>query len=496
MFRIYGRFVLLFWLLPAGIPSAFAGEPFLCAGFPTHSAEGMPEERAAKTVVLHTEGTRSAVVLFAKFKGEAPEKIQAPAWADDIFDSDLPGSFTHFYDTMSFGRLHVAGEAMPRYYESVQKASAYLAESDTTWGAFGRFSLEILQQADADVDFSRFDNDGPDGISDSGDDDGVVDVVFLLTASTPANFLFRRATGVASLGLDEAFITDDVGIDGQPIRIASRHGAVQRGHTFAAAVGAMCHEYGHLLGLPDLYNTAFLHKRDAGPEEDSAGIGNWGLMGRGTLGWFGNDGPSSFCAWSRMKLGWARVREISREREELRLPEVGREGNVYKIPFEADEFFLLEHRLRTSTFYDRHLPGEGLLIWHVELKWGAGSRLVDLECADGRWLDVGYPLGEEPDARWGGDNLDFWAHDEAYAEAHGGNLGDATDPFGGVQYPAFTPETNPDSYGCDGRDSVRIEEIRFEGDLAIAQVQTDPAVVEMGTPWVLDASKDMILYQS
>ena len=39
---------------------------------------------------------------------------------------------------------------------------------------------EALKLADADTDFSQYDNDGPDGVPNSGDDDGIVDLVALV----------------------------------------------------------------------------------------------------------------------------------------------------------------------------------------------------------------------------------------------------------------------------------------------------------------------------
>jgi M6 family metalloprotease-like protein len=165
-----------------------------------------------------------------------------------------------------------------------------------------------------------------------------------------------RATGIARLGFDDDFITNDVGATRASIRISAQQGTIQEGRDFAAAVGVMCHEFGHVLGLPDLFNVEFLRKKNADPEEDSAGIGAWGLMGWGALGWNGNDGPNSFCAWSRMGLGWANVLEIGQPMESMALQEVGKEGDVYKIPLDDMEFFLLEYRRRRSTYYDRAIP--------------------------------------------------------------------------------------------------------------------------------------------
>lgn len=92
---------------------------------------------------------------------------------------------------------------------------------------YGRFALVILRSADADIDFRRFDNDGPDGVPDSGDDDGLVDVLFLSIASAPTGFLLQEATGIADLGFDGFFLTDDVAADGTPIRVDPRAGMIQ-----------------------------------------------------------------------------------------------------------------------------------------------------------------------------------------------------------------------------------------------------------------------------
>ena len=95
--------------------------------------------------------------------------------------------------------------------------------------------------------------------------------------SAPSGFLL--GTGFGELGFKEDFITDDVGATGARIRVRSDRGTIQQGRTYGETVGVMCHEYGHVLGLPDLFNVRFLRQPRLGPEEDSAGIGNWGLMG-------------------------------------------------------------------------------------------------------------------------------------------------------------------------------------------------------------------------
>ena len=467
------RSLILFCLL------ALAGLSLPAAAAQSQTLDGSP-----------VSGSRSAIAIFAGFSDEATTD-QAPAWSTGFFDVDQPGSFSHFYHTMSFGRLRIDGDVAARRYMVSQPASAYLAARSTEAGGYPRFAREVLAQADGDIDFSRYDNDGPDGIPNSGDDDGQVDAVFLMLASTPANFLRGPATGLRGLGLDGDYLTDDRGVDGTPIRIPSAHGTFQRARGLDEAVGTACHEYGHVLGLQDLFDVDFLGTAGAPPEEDSAGIGAWGLMGWGANGWQGGDGPTSLSAFHRLALGWATLTELGEAEQTVRLPDVGQRGDVVRVPVGAREWFLLEYRTRASSYYDRKAPGEGLLIWHVI---DQGNRhAVDLETADGRWHEAGFPLGRTPQPTTGGDNLDFWAHDAAYRERFGGNLGDAGDPFDGVRYTRFGPDTNPDSRSTYGRRSIVVDAIRRQGDVLTATVKLEPARLEIREVLVLDDNLDGVV---
>jgi immune inhibitor A len=81
-----------------------------------------------------------------------------------------------------------------------------------------------------------------------------------------------------------------------------------------SSFGVLCHEFGHLLGLPELYAPGGL------PQE---GIGVWGLMGQGT--WLRRgERPPHPCAWSKMKLGWVDVETIDDSRRGVELPAVER----------------------------------------------------------------------------------------------------------------------------------------------------------------------------
>jgi hypothetical protein len=149
-------------------------------------------------------------------------------------------------------------------------------------------------------------------------------------------------------------------------------------------------------------------------------------------------------------LGWVDVIEISGDTLGVAIEEIGAGGKVYKVPIDDEEYFLLEHRKASGRAYDRDMPADGLLIWHIDERGDNGNehhKQVDLECADGLFSDKGYPAGVVPDPNAGMDNLDFWAHGDAYQSRRAGNEGDATDVFDGVRYTAFSYHTNPNSNG-------------------------------------------------
>ena len=120
-------------------------------------------------------GQLHALTVFARFAGETDLGAEVPAFAVEIFAADRPGSLTHFYHEMSRGQLALTGAVLPRWYAARSEAAAYTGGN----GDFGDFVREVLEAVDDDVDLGLYDNDGPDGEPNSGDDDGYVDIVFI-----------------------------------------------------------------------------------------------------------------------------------------------------------------------------------------------------------------------------------------------------------------------------------------------------------------------------
>jgi M6 family metalloprotease-like protein len=122
-----------------------------------------------------------------------------------------------------------------------------------------------------------------------------------------------------------------------------------------ANISVFCHEFGHMLGLPDLY---------ARPENPgSEGLGIWCAMANQA----GNGRPQHFSAWCKEKLEWVKPTVIDPTvKQKLALaPIESSPRECFKVLVRPDgsEYLLLENR--TKKGFDQSLPAEGLLIWRV-----------------------------------------------------------------------------------------------------------------------------------
>ncbi len=146
---------------------------------------------------------------------------------------------------------------------------------------------------------------------------------------------------------------------------------VQEGGEKMTDISVFCHEFGHMLGLPDLYSR---------PEVPGMeGVGVWCAMANQLP----NGRPQHFSAWSKEQLGWIKPTMIDpRVKQKLVLSPIGdSNGECFKVPIKADgsEYLLLENRNKKG--FDTELPAEGMLIWRVMP--GNGLQKVFLEESHG-----------------------------------------------------------------------------------------------------------------
>ncbi len=265
-------------------------------------------------------------------------------------------SYAAYWREVSGGLVDVHG-MVTSWVRLPNPARHYLRGEDEGWGRFGRVAelrQEALDRADPALDFSTFDNDGPDGIPNSGDDDGFVDFVAFFYATRCG-----RRSGEGAIwphrGAMAPYVTDDRAAGGGFIRIADYVilPALSAATCAPSQIGVLAHETAHAFGMPDLYDY----------DGSSYGIGSWGLMGTGSHS--SPHSPAHPGAWVREKLGWVREDRLELDSTGVIQASGGRDRILrVTVPDGSGRYLLLEER--TVAGSDRDLPGHGLLVWMVD----------------------------------------------------------------------------------------------------------------------------------
>ena len=130
-------------------------------------------------------------------------------------------------------------------------------------------------------------------------------------------------------------------------------------------IGTFCHEFSHVLGLDDLYDTR---------QSDNYTVGSWDIMCYGS---YNNEGrtPPTFTAFERFMLGWMTPEQLSEKKDHILEP-IETSNKAYLVAaknhnFNASdpapgEYWLLENRQRLG--WDQPegcLAGTGLLVSHI-----------------------------------------------------------------------------------------------------------------------------------
>ncbi len=160
----------------------------------------------------------------------------------------------------------------------------------------------------------------------------------------------RTGSDIWSMYIDTPFSADGESFVGATI--------VPELESGASALGVICHEYGHQLGLPDLYDTA------AGEST----VGAWDLMDYPWTGSPVGANPPHLGAWSKRFLGFGSTDILTSSGTVTLSPIELAPGKSIEIYRFGAEYFLLEYRLQASTaVFDGDLPfSAGLALWHVD----------------------------------------------------------------------------------------------------------------------------------
>lgn len=273
--------------------------------------------------------------------------------------------------------------------------------------------IEALKMLDESVDFSQYDNNN----------DGVVDNIYVFYAGMGeasgggANTIWPHSWSVASMSpvldgvkFDSYACSNEITTSRQPV-----------------AIGTFCHEFGHVLGLPDLYATAYTEAKHPG---------SWDLMASGS---YNNNSktPPNLSSFERGALGWLEPEWLHITGDYNMDKAILDSNKAYLIATEKNtEFFLIENRCNWLETWDDYTMSAGLLVWHVDYRpdlWAYNivnnnpdHMCVDIVEAHGKNYPVGsfdcYPFGTHtrlayetvPSLQsWSGRNLEIDVYDIA-----------------------------------------------------------------------------------
>lgn len=429
-----------------------------------------------------TDGSVEIPIVLALFADSDEPQISRDDVQASLFDGpSVRGTVTDSYLEMSRGVIDVSGDVFPWVRTDVPIDSAVGTSQGLGGDAqAGAYFVQALAGVDLTSDFSQYDNDGPDGVPNSGDDDGYVDIIafeFLeVAASCGGPGIWPHKWRISAWSADGAFETDDASAqDSVPfIRVEEyiTQSVADCDGTSVQDASVIAHEFGHVLGLPDFYHPT---ASGLGAEGRRWVLGCWALMAGGSWGCgpvAGREpfGPTHMSAYSKNWLGWLDYQEVGDVRnQEFVLDPVETSGEALRIPLNdaGTEFLIAEYRALYG--FDSSLPAAGVLMYKQDTE---GRFRPDTASADPYFLR----LLEQDD----NDGL-------VRNSLEGGNRGEAGDAWGvGGVVDELHAATSPSLTLSNGDPtSVTVHEVSVVGGQARLVISTapDPELVPIGAPF-------------
>ncbi|MHA1277303.1 MAG: M6 family metalloprotease domain-containing protein [Candidatus Helarchaeota archaeon] len=261
-----------------------------------------------------------------------------------IFTNDQ--SMRNYYKENSYNKFTIAG-TVTDWLMLPQTMVYYGAETH-----FYQYTIDALYTANPVVDYSVYDHVV---IIHAGDDEA--------HSSDPNDIwsaCYRPSSGYQVGPLDGIYINH--------ICTASE----------LEGVGCLCHEFGHMLDLPDLYDTT---------EPKDHYVDHWGLMASGSWNGPSNDGtsPAHMMAWCKIQLGWLSSQNIEVFENTYSINGVyldpselpSSKEQIIKFEIDVNHYYLVESRLRLG--FDSYLPDEGIIVTYIDETLGSGQGIVRIQ---------------------------------------------------------------------------------------------------------------------
>lgn len=255
---------------------------------------------------------------------------------------DNTGSFRDFYQEISYGQF-LPISTLGNWFTSSHPHDYFAHSNPDGYTHLKELIRQTVDQMEANgFDWALFDNDG----------DGYVDALNVIHAGPGA----EQGDDTNIWSHKWSLGGYSVQYDGVTINSYTVNPEIQGAEI--VAIGVLAHEFGHALGLPDLYDTDYT----------SSGAGKLALMASGSWGTSGTSPyyPSAMNAWSKSEMGWSEVFTLNQNLDEIALQQSFSNNLIYKVNHTTDnsEYWLIENRQKVGT--DTLLPSPGLAIWHID----------------------------------------------------------------------------------------------------------------------------------
>ena len=276
------------------------------------------------------------------------EMINAPGYTGYTMPSgtkkEMTGSVRDFYYDNS-------NQAFDPHFDILGPVDVDFASTDANqMSNCAPIFFAALNQLDADVDFSDYDVDG----------DGTVDMVFFLVAGWGSDYSGNARTYLwpHMYTFEESPTIDGVNFGLYACSTSMTGAEPQWGNGTIGGIGTFCHEFSHVLGLPDMYDTDY-----SGSGGQSRHPSNWSIM---ASGFKLNNGytPVGYSLYERYALGFAQP-EVINAAGTYTMAAVDESNTGYRLNSpDKNEFFLIENRQAGK--WDKSLPGHGMMIARVD----------------------------------------------------------------------------------------------------------------------------------
>lgn len=386
------------------------------------------------------EGDFNVLIVPMRFSNHSKREVPARETLDRIFNRRggdpeyAPAGSVHDYmREVSYEKFRINFFVLP--WIDLPKSESYYSEWDPVTTVANGYRIDeacfyALGAVDTDfpkLDLKQFDRN----------DDGYIDAVGFLHSGYGSEAGGTDPDGVNHAGRIDSMqypLTEWTSRTALKVRkVAIVSAFFSNKGVRPVRVGVLAHEGGHMIGLPDLYNTRSHYEQGVG-----AGIGVWGLLGDS----WGVDRSQNYALhmspWSKSMVKWVDPKVIDQPGEHtIRAAE--KYPDVYRIDrgFPPGEYLLIENRQPIG--FDRQIPAGadgvrgGLAIWHID----------DRKTSDNDPGHPGIPGFPENNSHL---RVALLQADGRYDLERNANKGDGDDLFRATGVSEISPDTKPGTH--------------------------------------------------